>query len=238
MRPDMSKVIVERPRRGSRLRNRKSALALDPRRIDDDRYIDPPEPRYSDGKSLNENLAPLRRYLESNAGRPWSKVYAEIRANLDGRKATGLHILQHLSHLVEMDTWLDGRTVMVWERWGINRARPVTGLYVHPASGLLLNAPNRRERRSPKPVTQLWIDANTVYRLVDGVWYRFEYALRGANEIAEVVRFHEDQPKRNLQYGLAAPGDRKVIRYRDLPPQEARYLVRSRQCTRQEIANI
>jgi hypothetical protein len=238
VRPDMSKVIVERPRRGSRLRNRKSALALDPRRIEDDRYIDPPKPRYSDSKSLNENLAPLRRFLASNTGRPWSKVYAEIRANLDGRKATGLHVLQHLPGLVEVDTWLDGKTVMVWERRGADRSQPVRGLYVHPVSGLLLRAPNRRERRRPKPVTERQIDADTVYRLTDGVWYRFEYALRGPNEIAEVVRFHEDQPERNREYGLASPGDRRVIRYRDLPPHRARYLLRRRQCTRQEIADI
>ena len=51
-------------------------------------------------------------------------------------------------------------------------------------------------------------------------------------------RFHEDQPARNLKYGLKAPGDRRVIRYRDLPPAEARYLARRRQCNRQEIAEI
>src|SRR5438309_9686382 len=37
-------------------------------------------PRRPGEKWLNENLAPLRRYLESNVGRPWSKVYAEIRS--------------------------------------------------------------------------------------------------------------------------------------------------------------
>ena len=71
-------------------------------------------PSRSGQKSLNENLAPLRRYLERNVGRPWSKVYAEICATLDSRKATGLHILQHLRDFVACDTWLDGRTVMVW----------------------------------------------------------------------------------------------------------------------------
>jgi hypothetical protein len=234
----MSKVIVERPRRGSRIRNHKSALALDPGRIDDDCYIDPPKPKHSGEKSLNENLSPLRRYLESNVGRPWSKVYAEISATLDSRKATGLHILQHLRDFVETDTWIEGRTVMVSMRWGRGGPQPVTGLYVHPVSGLLRRAPDRKKTGGAKPVSEVSLDSNTVCRLVDDIWYRFEYAVRDPNAIAEIVRFHEDQPARNQKYGLEAPGDRRVIRYRDLPPEQARYLSRRRQCTRQEIAEL
>ena len=238
MRSDMSKVIVERPRRGSRIRNHKSALTLDPGRIEDDRYIDPPRPRHSGEKSLNENLSPLRRYLESNVGRPWSKVYAEISATLDPRKATGLHILQHLRDFVSCNTWIEGRTVMVSRRWGRGGPEAVTGLYVHPVSGLLRRAPDRKYVGWTKPVTELALDPNTVCRLVDEIWYCFEYAVRDPNAIAEVVRFHEDQPARNQKYGLEAPGDRRVIRYRDLPPEQARYLARRRQCTRQEIAEL
>jgi hypothetical protein len=238
MRSDMSKIIVERPRRGSRLRNHKSALALDPRRIADDTYIDPPKPRHSGEKSLNENLAPLRRYLESNVGRPWSKVYAEIRATLDSRKATGLHILQHLFDFVAVDTWLDGRTVMVWGSGWPRRTQPVTGLYVHPVSGLLRNAPHRAKTHLAKPVTELRLEANVACRLVDGVWYRFEYAEHDPDDIAEVVRFHMDQPARNREYGLQAPGDRRIIRYRDLPAADARYLASRRQCARHEISEI
>src|SRR5262245_56146238 len=235
MRPDMSKIIVERPRRGSRLRNGKSALTLDPCRVADDAYIDPPAPRHSREKGLNENLAPLRRYLESNVGRPRSKVYAEIRATLDSRKATGLHILQHLFDYVEGDTWLDGRTVMVWE-WC--QAKPVTGLYVHPVSGLLRRAPDREKTRSSRPVTQLALEPNVICSLVNGVWYRFEYAEHDPDDIAEVVRFHADKPKRNQEYGLEASGDRRIIRYRDLPPASARYLASRRQCSLDEISEI
>jgi len=238
MRPDMSKVIVERPRRGSRLRNHKSALALDPSRIDDDRYIDPPEPRHSGEKSLNENLAPLRRYLERNVGRPWSKVHAEIMATLDSRKATGLHILQHLVHFVATSTWLEGRTVMEVKRWGRGGPEPVTGLYVHPVSKLLRRAPDRKKAVRARTVSEVSLHPNTVCRLIDEVWYRFEYGVRDPDEIAEVVRFHEDQPARNRKYGLDAPGDRRIVRYRDLPPSQARYLVRSRQCTRQEVGEL
>jgi hypothetical protein len=88
-----------------------------------------------DEKSLNENLAPLRRYLDRQVDRPWDKVYSEIRANLDTRKATQLHILQHLRDYVQTHCWMKGRTVMANRRWfGVD---PVEGLYVHPKTGIL-----------------------------------------------------------------------------------------------------
>lgn len=242
MRSDMSKVIVERPRRGSRLPNHKSALSLQPGRLDDEVYIDPPKPRHSKRKSLNEHLNPLRRYLESQVGRPWSKVYAEICQNLDSRKATGLHILQHLFDFVSVDTFLQGKAVMVWARWGRARqALPVSGLYVHPVSGLLRKTPEKKRAndfRYAGPITELTLEAGVVYRKIDDVWRRFEYRQRDPDEIAEIVRFYEDKPERNQQHGLRAPGDRKFIRYRDLPLGQARYLLRSRQCTLPEIADI
>ena len=187
-------------------------------------------------KSLNENLAPLRRYLVRNVGRPWSKIYGEISAVLDSRKATGFHVLQHLPDFVATDTWMEGRTIMMSRRWG--GAQPVNGLYVHPGSGLLRRAPDPEKVGRTKPVTELSLEPNTVCRLIDQVWYRFEYAVRDPNEIAEVVRFHADQPARNQKYGLEAPGDRRVIRYRDLPLTQGRYLARRRQCSRQEIAEL
>ena len=86
---------------------------------------------------MNENLSPLRRYLESQVGRPWDKVYSEIRANLDARKATGLHILQHLDCYVERNCVQDGTAIMTLRGGMLVRVRD---LYVHPKSGLLRKA--------------------------------------------------------------------------------------------------
>src|SRR5258708_27864728 len=90
MRSDMHKVIVERPRmlRGAP-RNRKTALRLNISgsalaAADGDDYDSGPRRASSarHDKHLNENLAPLRRYLESQVGRPWDKVYSEIRGGI------------------------------------------------------------------------------------------------------------------------------------------------------------
>ena len=144
MRPDMAKVIVERPRWGSRLRNRKSRLRLRAGELagelawdlpawDLDVELQSTAVKRQD-KSLNENLAPLRRYLERQVGRPWDKVYSEIRANLDARKATDLHILQHLEGYVEVNCIHEGDVILTMHAGMLACVRD---LYVHPKTGLL-----------------------------------------------------------------------------------------------------
>lgn len=74
MREDMYKVIVERPRRGgsySRDGRRFRASEDAPTKVG-------MRKGYGSLKYLNENLAPLRRYLERQAGRPWNLVFSDV----------------------------------------------------------------------------------------------------------------------------------------------------------------
>src|SRR5438045_7109980 len=90
MRADMGKVLVERPRLGRRRAERWPGKGYRKRLK---KYADAgasPPPRegmkdsYSFGtKSFNEHLGPLRRFLDSNVGRPWDKVYSEICKHVD-----------------------------------------------------------------------------------------------------------------------------------------------------------
>src|SRR5262249_35007351 len=98
MREDMARVIVERPRVKSRnaRKGRQQALEDLPsqegmRRLHELR---------GDSKSLNENLAPLRRYVERQVGRPWDKVYAEIADRLRVRSTVQQHLRDHLADFV------------------------------------------------------------------------------------------------------------------------------------------
>ena len=99
MRSDMAKVIVERSRLGGGVPF--------PRHT-------PPEGRrvpFEDqcnrqgirrpwmkgrAKNLNENFAPLRRFLQTNAGRPWNKIYSEVCERINRDSAVQLHVWQHL----------------------------------------------------------------------------------------------------------------------------------------------
>lgn len=83
MREDMFKVIVERPR----LVN-SNAYKEDGRQFRNDEENGTRlgiKKGYAYSKGLNENLAPLRRFLEKQVNRPWDKVYAEIREQIDPR---------------------------------------------------------------------------------------------------------------------------------------------------------
>src|SRR6266404_9494791 len=95
MRTDMYKVIVERPRRGKRPR----PLAI---RFRND-LLGPAHLGMRaayDHRELNENLNPLRRYLRTQVGRPWSKVFSEICATIDRRNTVQQHIHQHIDQFI------------------------------------------------------------------------------------------------------------------------------------------
>ena len=76
MRKDMAKVIVERPRLGSRANNDdKGALKRRQRAVGNEdllpRRASTARGRRASSKHFNEHLAPLRRFLNSRVGRHW-----------------------------------------------------------------------------------------------------------------------------------------------------------------------
>jgi hypothetical protein len=181
MRSDMKKVVVERPRWGSRRRNEKFGAKL--RYIPDHDYDDQPKKvrgfeSYGEGgcgKYFTDVLGPLYRFLRSNVGRPWNKVYSELCAGLDKRKATGLHIFQHLESMVRRDCYIDDNRKV---RCIKDRDREVSGFYVHPRTGLLCEAPRQssRERKRTRlqfePVTRFMLGDNVAYQKHEDIWYR------------------------------------------------------------------
>ena len=174
MRSDMQKVIVERPRWGSRMLNRGTARRIRPVEVDED--FDSGSTRVSSAmqdKMFNEHLNPLWRYLRSNLGRPWDKVYSEIRSRIDGRGVLGNHVLDHLFCEVETNCILDGREVRTTE--GLR----VYGFYVHPSSGLLLEAPRQSWKRKARRYPVRWVHGprGERYQRFDGLWFQVVYRL-------------------------------------------------------------
>jgi hypothetical protein len=195
MRSDMHKVIVESPRSGSALPSIRTALRFSSTKIvaavDAAEDFDSGPRRASSArrdKELNENLAPLRRYLMGQIGRPWRKVYGEIRQSIDARSAIGLHVLQHLEDFVSLHTALEDGVVVCARRWC--RRGPVSGLYVHPVSGLLRFSkykPSLLTPRSDDPEPNfVRVNANVEYEKIDGYWYRMEYEMSVSSEGASM----------------------------------------------------
>ncbi len=141
MRKDMFKVIVERPRLGARFRINRARLADSealPSRVGMKRFR---KLNRTDTKMLNENLAPLKRYLMKQVGRPWNKVYSEICKNLDASNTVKQHVRDHLQDFVVLKVavgrdgaWMNGNEQPGWKMNNLPWRQP---LYVDPNDGLL-----------------------------------------------------------------------------------------------------
>ena len=168
MREDMSKVIVERPRSGSgwttkRLRKRWQHYPMDEWPTKESHMQ---ELRGFSKKCLNENLAPLRRFLRSHIGMPWNDVNSEIRERINLNSAVQLHIWQHVQDYVCMDPIeRDGK---LFNKGGYE----LRHFYVDPATGILNEVPNvslRRKTLDPTPYVR--INDWTHCRKLNGIWF-------------------------------------------------------------------
>ena len=184
MRPDMFKVIVERPRCGKRTR----PLAI---RFRND-LAGPAHLGMRAGydyRELNENLSPLRRYLHAQVGRPWSKVFSEICASIDRRNTVQQHIHQHIDQFIATRVGLrDGRLIDLSN----GRCIPLDGLpypelYVDPRSGLVRltrsdralkreRAERRQRRKAEVAARRRVLDEHTLLLNLKDIWFRVEIA--------------------------------------------------------------
>ena len=206
MRKDMFKVIVERPRRGADFRVNRSRLAGEddlPSRIGMKRFR---TLNHTRSKWLNENLAPLKRYLMKQAGRPWSKVYSEICENLDADNTVKQHVRDHLQDFVvtkvaigRKGEWMNGNE---WPGWRASDAPWRQPLYVDPNDGILKRSdklwkkmridptPHWRKRREDRYAADpniRRIDGNSELHCVGGIWYEVKFRTCAHVRASEVV---------------------------------------------------
>lgn len=145
MRDDMAKVVTERPRRGHRNESRKTTGGRI-RSYDPDREYDEPtrlpvarDRQYGfKAKEFSDLINPLKRYLRSCIGKPWSKVHSELSQKLDRRSTSGSHIWDHVMREIETDCYIgEDRLAYSNKRTYRVSERPIVGLYVHPKTGLI-----------------------------------------------------------------------------------------------------
>lgn len=181
MRSDMFKVIVERPRSGSRApwpsgyrreldsEDLPSKIGMRPRRW---------------SKWLNENLAPLRRFLVRQAGRAWNDVFSEICQTIDNRSTVKQHVRGHIEDFVAIRTALVEGRIYVKDDYGrfesLHKVNQV--LYVDPASGVLMRnfepitrrqeqrAQAKREQVEQEKRMRALSPAQELHR-VNGLWF-------------------------------------------------------------------
>lgn len=176
MREDMAKVLVECRRLGGNIKEPKGYRRALQRQ---DSECPPTREgmrrkwqRSMHGKHLNENLAPLQRFLRSNIGWPWNKVFSEICRHVRLDSAVQKHIRDHLKDFVaehvqivngalQLKTAHYRPTLEVWQPF-----------YVHPKSGLLRENIRRwKVRRQAHRPAFVQITENKQVRMIDGLWF-------------------------------------------------------------------
>ena len=203
MREDMSKVVVERPRWGHSLPSSKTRLRIrhyDPEKDYEDlpKRVSGSRSKYilaGDIKSFSDLLSPLRRFLRTNVGRPWDKVYSEMRENLDDRKVTGRHVFEHVEMEVETHALIggDGEVCIL----GYNGdPHPIYGFYVDPRTRLLCWSDSRppwkrrgKSKTHAQDVNRVLLGMNTCYAKLNGIWYFIEYEI-----LEKSSNFELDEP--------------------------------------------
>lgn len=179
MRDDMFKVIVERPRAGSRnkfgnFRNTKNMKKYfddeaAPAKIGTKRLV-----RHMIGwnyKQLNENLRPLERFLRSKIGQKWDDVYSEICAKIDSNSTVQKHVLDHLHDFVRVDErYQNGDSIGIAYRYRWN-------MYVD-INGILCDYEHRKrhqswqERQAEELAKRFRKIGDQELWMINGIWYK------------------------------------------------------------------
>src|SRR5882724_1179635 len=110
MRPDMHKVVVERPRHG------RSWAQSRPRPkppFDEAPRYEPIKAPHTRRKSFSDLLGPLRRWLHAQLGRAWDDVYSEACAVIKPDSIVRAHVKTHLLEFVERHTFMHQGRVCV-----------------------------------------------------------------------------------------------------------------------------
>jgi hypothetical protein len=230
MRPDMAKVLVERPRHGSSLPSRKkgyrkyvqsTGIEGLPRR----------EPMLGawrgEDRNFNEHLGPLRRFLRGSVGRPWNKVHQELCEHVSFDSPVQKHVLTHVFEYVERRVDIVGGQVLRRGRWGPRLLAPGE-MYVCPKTGLLKAV--RRSRRE-RPATRRHLSADRMLLFHDGHWWDVRVR-KVPDDPSELWDVWLERPVARLTQEAtnAAYGDHLfAISCRAISPREVRRLSRQHQ---------
>lgn len=192
MRWDMAKVIVERPRWGSRNKKSRKGYSKQWSKLSPENW-----PKHEsiyalkgNTKRLNEHLGPLRRFLQGQVGRLWDHVFSEICAHIRLDSAVQSHVRDHVGDFVAIQVFeIDG---VLYHAEGWQTGKPLErrgwfAFYVCPKTGLLREIKHKKTVARQHPVERLRINEAGEFRLIDGVWY--EITLR---PITAGVQHHRD----------------------------------------------
>ena len=184
MKPDMHKVVVERPRHGRGWATSKAPLKPP---FDESPRYESMKANHTRRKWFSDLLGPLRRWLQSQVGRPWDDVYSEACAVIKPDSIIRAHVKTHLLEFMERHTFIQDGKVCILDTSYRGGVKPVTEIgwrrslfFVHPETTLLEPIPQTSKRawrdRAPKPpVTMHWLKRNVALQKIRGLWFECHF---------------------------------------------------------------
>jgi hypothetical protein len=234
MREDMSRVIVERPRIIDSVGRKGRARPLEDLPVHEGMRRSQRE--RGGYKTLNENLAPLRRFLGRQVGRPWDKVYSEIAERLRVDSTVQQHVRDHLRDFVATRP---RRGICPGYRERDGEFLWYQRLYVDPRDGILKRtdrlpeekARRRREAarsRRQRPADRIELSSTRELRRVAGIWYDITLAplpqpeYRSSIELRKVAlkRYQKNSPTIEMRVNvrrLISPAVFDLVTGRSIP---------------------
>lgn len=224
MRQDMAKVIVERPRYGSRLPSRKKGYGkfTQSTEIADLPKHEPMLGRWRGRqRRLNEHLGPMRRFLRSNIGRPWNKVHQELCEYVSFDNAVQAHVLTHVHDYVQRHVQICGRRIIAVRQWGHRLEMRPGEMYICPNTGLLKEVKRNKSRRPP---SQYVLDPVVRFMKRDESWWEVRVRTRPEEPSIEWDVWLEKDVAATAprEYETAYGGKLFAVSKRALTPQEIR----------------
>jgi len=182
----MHKVVIERPRWNPGPNKQRRRANLPEELLPKFEGMKRP---YAHRKGLTDLLGPLKRWLQSQVGRPWNDVYSEACEVIKPDSVIRAHIRTHLLQFVERHTFMHHGTVCILDssyggrgvitvaeqRYGCSR------FFVHPQTGLLHAIPQkswkamRARRQLARAATFRWLDGNLALKQIEGIWFACQF---------------------------------------------------------------
>lgn len=168
MRPDMKKVIVERPRVQGHGYRHKNYTQVQISELDLPTKESMTRPKGWERKEHSDLLGPLWKFLVKNKNRKWNDVWSEICEN--NKDFMGSHLKRHIHYMVEFDC--------VETKDGVVDSRGLSigswhQLYVNQDGILKYITPSKKSKKRDKlnPITI----GNQTYYQVENIWYRVTF---------------------------------------------------------------
>jgi len=102
-------------------------------------------------KLQTDNLEPLIRFLETNTGKYWDRLYSQLCQKMNKKTLLGQHLFDHLFDFVETNVYFDdsGRLIAAG-KWGpevLQEGWWWPQFYVHPKTGVLLKYKKKKRKK-------------------------------------------------------------------------------------------